>query len=366
MLAARLHEFGGSMKLEQVPIPEPGRGDVLIKVKACGVVPNFNNVLAKWKSWFPYDPLPKLPASFGLDVAGIIEKGQDLVQNFRPGDRVYVDAFRRCGTCRACRSGHYLDCQNGAYQGYFGLGPGAPKLYEAYPNGGLAEYELAPAYALVKLPDKVTFEQAARFGYLGTAYGAYRKVNLGSGDTLLINGISGTLGLSACLIALAMGVPRILGTARNVERLAKVKALAPERISVLPLGSKKINDWARELTNGDGVDVFVDCNGAGAAPSTIMDGIYALRRGGKAVNIGGMGEPVPMDVHWMMDNGIDFFSSVWYYQEGAAEMAAMAQAGTLDLSVFKHKIFPLSQVNKLCDTMQDRDGGFTNFVVVPD
>jgi D-arabinose 1-dehydrogenase-like Zn-dependent alcohol dehydrogenase len=365
MLAARLHELGAAMRLEQLPVPEPGDGDVLVEIKACGIVPNLRNVLRMWSSWFPYDPLPKLPAIFGLDAAGVIARLGDHVQNFRPGDRVYVNPFRHCGCCRSCRSGQYLDCQNGIFQGYFGFGPEAQKLFDKYPYGGLAEFQTAPAYSLVKLPDQVTFEQAARFGYLGTAYGAYRKANLGPGDTLLINGISGTLGLGAALIALAMGVPRILGTARDAQRLAKVKALAPDRIEVLALGSRKIADWARELTDGLGVDVFIDCLGPGSPPETMVEAIYAVRRGGKVLNVGGMGEIVPMDVHWMMDKQISFIGSCWFNTAEAEDMAAMARAGTLDLSVFEHKCFPLSQINDALDGIQNRNGGFTNFVMIP-
>src|ERR1700678_2888254 len=83
MLAARLHKFGEPMRLERVPVPEPRPTDVLIAVKACGVVPNLNNVLTHWQGWFPELPLPELPAIFGLDVAGEVAAVGDLVQNFR-------------------------------------------------------------------------------------------------------------------------------------------------------------------------------------------------------------------------------------------------------------------------------------------
>ena len=117
--------------------------------------------------------------------------------------------------------------------GYFAFGPDGQKLFDAYPYGGLAEYLTAPQRNLVKLPDSVTFEQGARFGYLGTAFSALRKAGAGPGRTVLIDGISGTLGLGACLIALGLGVTRILGTGRNADLLNDVKAIAPDRIDVL-------------------------------------------------------------------------------------------------------------------------------------
>ena len=68
---------------------------------------------------------------------------------------------RRCGGCRACRKGDLINCTHYAFRGYFGFSQNALKLYANYPGGGLAEYMTAPQYALVKLPDNVTFEQAA-------------------------------------------------------------------------------------------------------------------------------------------------------------------------------------------------------------
>ena len=104
MLAAKLHKIGEPMRLEQVPVPTPRPTDVLVAVKACGVVPNLINVLTHWQTWFPELPLPKLPAIFGLDVAGVIASVGDQVQNFRKGDRVYVTPGLFCGSCPACRA----------------------------------------------------------------------------------------------------------------------------------------------------------------------------------------------------------------------------------------------------------------------
>ena len=110
---------------------------------------------------------------------------------------------------------------------------------KAYPYGGLCQYITAPADALVKLPDNVSFEGAARFGYLGTAYAAMKKLSVGPGQTFLVNGISGMLGLNAAMIALAMGATKILGTGRNVALLNRVKALAPQRIEVFAADDTK-------------------------------------------------------------------------------------------------------------------------------
>jgi threonine dehydrogenase-like Zn-dependent dehydrogenase len=366
MLAARLYEAGEPMKLERVPVPEPGPTDVLVAVKACGVVPNLINVLTHWQSWFPELPLPKLPATFGLDVAGEIAAIGAQVQNFRKGDRVYVNPGLFCGSCPACRADDTMNCANYTFSGYFGFGPDSQKQFDAYPYGGMCEYMVAPQHNLVPISERVSYEQAARFGYIGTAYAALRKANAGPGKTIFINGLTGTLGLGATLTALGRGVTRILGTARDRKRLARVKALAPHRIEVLAQDEgRAVAEWAHSLTGGHGVDAVIDCLGPGTSGKFLMDAIYALRRGGKAINIGGVGEKTLMDIHWMMDNQIEFIGSNWFTVADGEALSAMAQAGTLDLTVFEHVRIPLIEVNRALDGSQFRDGGFTNVVIIP-
>ena len=225
---------------------------------------------------------------------------------------------------------------------------------------------IAPQHNLVALPKNVSYEEAARFGYIGTAYAALRKAGAGPGKTIFINGLTGTLGLGATLTALGRGVTRILGTARDRKRLARVKALAPDRIETLAEDEgKSAADWARSFTGGHGVDAVIDCLGPGTSGTLLMNAIYALRRGGKAINIGGVGEKTVMDIHWMMDNQIEFIGSNSFNIADGEALAAMAAAGTLDLSVFQHVRVPLAEVNRALDGSQFRDGGFTNLVIVP-
>lgn len=365
MIAARMHENGGPMTLDEVPVPEVRPTDVLVKVEACGMVPNLGNVLAHWKSWFPHLPLPDFPATFGLDPAGVVAEVGSQVLEIQPGERVYVNPGRACGSCRSCLAGEMINCPNYTFQGYFGFGPKAQRSYDAYPFGGFAEYVTAPQYALVRLPGNVSFEQAARFGYLGTGYAALQKAGAGPGTTLVVNGASGTLGLGVVLNALALGVARIFGTGRNAALLERVKAIAPERIEVLALGERSIGEWARELTGGWGVDATIDALGPGAPMETMTDSWGALRRGGRAVDVGAVAGEVPLDVHWFMDNQLQFIGSNWFTPRQGQEMADLAGAGILDLSVFEHHRYPLAEVNEAISGLAERNGGFSNYVVVP-
>jgi threonine dehydrogenase-like Zn-dependent dehydrogenase len=364
MLAARMHDVSAPMVLERVPLPAPGPTDVRVQVKACNIVPNLANVLENWTTWFPQNPLPTLPAIFGLDPTGIVESvGADVLE-FAPGDRVYVNPGRYCGSCRACRSNDSMNCRNFAFSGYFGLTPSAIKLLDRYPYGGLAEYMIAPQYSLVKIPDNVSFATAARFGYLGTGYAALRKAKVGSDTTVLINGISGTLGLGVALFALAMGAPTILGTGRNRDLLKKVEALAPGRIRTHSTLDGPIDAWVKQVL-GDGTDAYIDALGPGADHSAFVQGLRSLRRGGVAVNIGATAGDVPVDVHHIMDQNLRLIGSCWFSAGEGQAMADMAAAGTVDLSVLENVSFPLEQINEAISGIADRNGGFSNFVINP-
>lgn len=366
MKAARMHAVGSALKIEDLPVPKPGSTDVLVRVRSCGIVPNLGNVLANWTTWYPDMPLPPLPAIFGLDPAGEIAATGDLVHNLKPGDRVYVNPLRTCGSCRHCRRGDNRSCRHSAFQGYFGFSKHALQTFGDYDTAGLGEYMVAPASAIVTLPDSMSFDHAARLGYMGTSYSALIKSRIGVSDTLLVNGISGTLGIGCALFGLAIGVRKILGTGRNKELLASIKALAPHRIEVHSIEDGPLDTWARSHTeNGEGVDAFIDCNGPGAAHETFLQGMRALRRGGTAVDIGAVTGDIPMDVHFMLDHNQSFIGSQWFTTQEGQEMADMVGSGVVDFSCLETQATPLSDVNHAISGISQRNGGFSNFVIHP-
>lgn len=367
MKAARLHEFSAPLRIEQLPIPQPGDNDVQVRVHACGIVPNLANILANLTKWFPALVMPPLPAVYGLDPAGEVTAVGSHVHAWKTGDRVYVNPGRICGGCRACRNNDSINCEAFALGGYLGSSARSLGLFANYPYGGLCEYMVAPQYALVKLPDNVTYNQGARLGYLGTMYSAMRKGEVGPGSSVLVNGISGTLGIGGALLGLAMGATRIFGTARNRELLDRVKALCPGRIEVFSTagGGESIDSWVKSRTGGRGVDVFIDALGPGAPHEPLQQGMRALKRGGRGYNIGAVGGLVGMDLHNMMDNGQAMEGSCWFTAGEGQDLADMAEAGTLDLSVFEHVACPLDRVNEAISGMAGRNGGFSNFVINP-
>src|SRR4051812_21835075 len=262
MRAARMHVRGEPLTIDQVEVPTPRPTDVLVEVKACGIVPNLGNVLTHFVDWFPHTSLPPLPAIFGLDPTGVVVAKGEQVHGIDIGQRVYVNPARYCGGCRYCRMGRTTSCRLYAFNGYFGFSPESRQMFEDYPYGGLGEYMTAPQYSLVTLPDNVSHEEAARWGYLGTGYRALRRAGVSPADVVLVNGITGTLGLGVALFALALGARKILGTGRDRNLLDRVRAIAPGRIQVHSLGDEvTTGDWARSLTGGEGADIVIDALG---------------------------------------------------------------------------------------------------------
>ncbi|WP_342660264.1 alcohol dehydrogenase catalytic domain-containing protein [Rhodococcus ruber] len=364
MRAARYHRVGDPFQIDVVETPRPRPTDVLVQVKACGLVPNTINSLNPP----PMVQAPALPAIYGLDPAGVVVEVGSLVYGFEVGDRVYVNPLRYCGSCPHCRKGNVLACDYATLNGYFGTGPKSARMLRDYPHGGYAEYLAAPHYSLVKLPDQVSFETAARWGYLGTAYSGLRRAGVDMSTTVLINGVSGTLGLGATLFALALGAPMILGVGRDAERLERVKALAPDRIHVhATTDSRSIEDWVRKMTDGIGADVVIDALPAGTPVAVFSAAAAALARGGTHVNIGGILEDVMMSPPRIMTSNQTYMGSFWFTTAEGQEMADLAASGTVDLGVLEHEIYGLEDINTAMTTLAagERDGGFSNFVISP-
>src|SRR5699024_8167274 len=194
----------------------------------------------------PFLPLPELPAVFGMDTAGTISEVGPRIRNLKVGDRVYLNPGRYSEDSWASRVGDPLSDPAYTFQGYFGFGPGSKEIHKDYPQGGLCEFVKAPASGVIVIPDNVPFDHASRFGYIGTAYSGLRKGDVRSGTHLLIHGVTGTLGLSAVLLALAMGATKIFGVARNKELMERIRQIAPERIFMKAYGEGDVGDWVRE------------------------------------------------------------------------------------------------------------------------
>ncbi len=230
--------FGGPevLRIEEVPTPEPGAEEVLLRVGACGV--SYHDVVERNGT---YRADMKLPVVLGYEIAGTVERVGARVTSVKPGDRVCCKVFHSCGRCRFCRNGMETAC---------------PERRAVH--GGYAEYVVVPDEVLVELPDALDFATGCMLGpTVGVALNAVRDTaHVQLGDTVLISGASGGLGLPSIELAKAAGATVIALT----RSTAKVQALRKAGADHVVVGGDG-RDFSSEvmvLTDGAGVDVVID------------------------------------------------------------------------------------------------------------
>lgn len=242
MKAIRVAQFGGPevMKLEDVAALRPAADEVIVRVKAAGV----NPVDAYIRSG-TYAVKPALPYTPGWDAAGIVEAAGAAVTSVKAGDRVYV-----AGT------------SSGAY----------------------AEFTLSKASLVHPLPGAVTFEQGAAIGVpYATAYQAlFHRAHAAAGETVLVHGASGGVGIAAVQLARAAGL-RVIGTAGSEQGRKLVAAEGAHH--VLDHGTPSGLGPLNAITGGRGVDVIIEM----LANVNLARDLAVLARGGRVVVVGNRG-----------------------------------------------------------------------------
>jgi D-arabinose 1-dehydrogenase-like Zn-dependent alcohol dehydrogenase len=204
MKAVQVSKAGGNFEVVERQIPEPGRGQVRIKVEACGIC--HSDALVKEGHW-PGLQYPRVP---GHEIAGRVDAVGADVTNWKPGQRVGVGWHGgHCFTCEACRRGHFVLCQN-------------EKITAISHDGGYAEYMISPAEAVAAIPDDLAAADAAPLLCAGiTVFNALRHAGARPGDLVAVQGIGG-LGHLGIQYARQMGFRTVaIGRGQDKEPLAR-------------------------------------------------------------------------------------------------------------------------------------------------
>lgn len=262
MKAMVLREFNQPLKLEEVEIPRIGADELLIRVRACGVCASNVKYM---KGDYGYITPPHI---LGHEPAGeVADVGAD-VKGFAIKDRVCVYIFIACRECLYCNLGQENNCLRSRR-----IGMELPGAY--------AEYVKAPARNVFKIPDHISYEEAAVIpDAVNSPFHALKeKAKVKMGEDIAIIGIGG-LGIHAVQIAKLAGakVIAIVNSSRKLE-LAREHG-ADELIDVR---KEHIVERIRSITDGKGVDSFVDLVGS---PESVHAGLHGLRKGGRLVLIG--------------------------------------------------------------------------------
>lgn len=291
----RVHHYGGAEQLrwEQTPMPQPGRGEVLIRQTAVGL--NYIDVYHRTGFY----PVPELPFTPGIEAAGVVEAVGEGVELYAPGDRVAY-----------CK--------------------GAPGAY--------AQFRVIGQENVIKLPDHIQDAQAAAVLLKGqTAHMLLRRTfPVGPGMTVLIQAAAGGVGVLLCQWAKALGAT-VIGTVGSEE---KAKFASENGCGYPILYTKEnVKERVREITGGTGCNVVYDSVGA----ATFDGSINSLVPFGLLVSFGQSSGPVPpVDVKQLMDKGSLFLTrpTLLHYKRqyeeyvtGAAELFELIKQGRIKVHV---------------------------------
>lgn len=331
MKAVQIVEIGQPLEEREIPVPELGDRDVLVRVKAAGICHSDAHYRAGNS---PVGPLPITP---GHEVAGVVEEMGDQVTNVRVGDRVCLHYLVTCGDCPYCALGSEQFCVEGSMIG-------------KHRDGGYAEYIAVPVRSAVHLPEEIPFEEGAiMMCSSATSFHALRKSRLTAGETVGVFGVGG-LGMSATQLADAMGALDVYAVDINATRLAMAAGF-----EAIPINASEVDpvEKIRDLTDGRGVDVALELIGL---PLTMRQAIQSLAVFGRAVMVGIASDPLEIDTYGdLLSREAEVIGAADHLLQELPLLIEYARRGVLDLSGVITATVPLDAdaVNEVLDQLEE-------------
>ena len=343
MRAARF--LAGERKLEvtDVPTPEPGPLEVLVKVEACGICLSDVHLI---DGSIP----PLLPeVTPGHESAGVVAATGERVPSWSEGERVALMGGRNCGRCSRCRSGRVDSCL-------------APELMGFHYNGSWAEYVTVPYYTLTPIPDGVPPERAAILAdAVATPFAALAETaKLQPGETVGLWGIGG-LGTHAVQLARLMGAGLVVAV--DPLASARERALAVGADVALDPTQQDVEAEIRKLTDDMRLNIAVDLVGANAV---LKQCVACLARGGRAVMVGLSLDPIELGPGILL--GVQHQSilgHLGYQKKHLDELVTLLANDRLDLSGSISDVIPLEDVVDGVDRLASKRGDPVRIVVTP-
>lgn len=290
MKAAVLHAVH-DVRMEEVPVPEPGPGEVLIQVMAVGVCGSDVHYYQHGRIG-PY--IVRKPLILGHECSGIVVARGEGANRFNIGDRVAVEPGVTCGKCEYCKRGRYNLC------------PDVQFLATPPVDGAFVQYIRHREDFVYPIPAHVSFEEAALIEPFSVGIHALNRAGFKPGQSVAIVGL-GPVGLMAVAAAKAYGAGRIVGCELEPVRLAAAEKLGAT--DTVEAGRDGVAEDIRRLTGG-GADVVIETAGH---PVALQTALQSVRRGGKLSIVGLPPEPMAkFDVPFICDNEIDIYGIFRY------------------------------------------------------
>jgi D-arabinose 1-dehydrogenase-like Zn-dependent alcohol dehydrogenase len=343
MRAERFYADTKRVALEDVPIPEPGPGEVLVKVAFCGIC---HSDLSLINGTFPAQQPVVIQ---GHEASGTIAKLGPEVTGWAEGDRVVVAAGRPCQRCANCRRGDVVNCLRIQLMAF------------AY-DGAWAEYTLAQAAGLTRVPDNVPLEQAAILAdAVSTPFGAVvRTGKVAVGESV---GVWGVGGVGTHIVQLARLVGAVPIIAVDINPAVLERALAVGADYAFDSRDEALKDKVAEITGGRLLDVAFDAVGLKA---TFEQGLDCLTPGGRLVGVGMSAEAPtigPTSLFGLTRKQV--LGHLGYQNADIETLAKLVSAGRLDLSRSISEIVALEDLPHGIEKLERQEGDPIRILVRP-
>lgn len=328
------------MRLEDVPDPAPMTGDVLLRVRACGL----NHLDVDCRAGVSRLPLV-LPHTLGREIAGEVVALAPGVDSVLVGDRVLAHIAPACGRCGACLAGRDNLCQT-------------PNLPGIHRPGGYAELAVVSAWGIEAIPPQLSFQEAATVPIaFGTAWHMLiTRGRLRAGETVLIQAAGSTIGSAAIQVARLAGA-RIIATAGSDGKLSKAKALGVHE--TINYREEDLVAAVRKHTDGRGVDLVFEHIGG----EVFTKSLACLVPGGRMAVCGAhAGEVVPLDIIEFFRREIDLLGSFRATSAELRQVFSLVVESRLRPVI--HAAFPLAEAAEAHRVMERREH-FGKLLLVP-
>lgn len=341
MRAAIFHENGGPevVRIESVPKPRPGPGQLLVQVRAAAL-----NHLDLWvRRGIPIETT--MPHVGGSDVAGTVAEVGEGVDGGRVGERVVINPSLWCGRCRECARGEHSMCERFRIMG-------------EHTDGGFTEFLAVDADHAYALPGDLSFEEAAALpiSYQTAWRALVSRARLRPGEDVLVIGASGGTAIAAVQIALLMGA-RVFAVTSGADNVLRLRGLGAHVVY-----DRLETDWAKALyadTGKRGVDAVVENVGG----PTWAGSVRSLARGGRLVTYGGTaGARVELDVRSVFWKQIEVIGSTMASRSEFEDMLRVVFAGRIRPVI--DRVMPLDEARAAHERLE-AGGQFGKIVLVP-
>ncbi|WP_324788375.1 zinc-binding dehydrogenase [Streptomyces sp. H51] len=342
MRAARFCRADGRLRVAEVPVPQPGPSDVLVRVEACGICLSDVHMIDGTLDC----PLEEVTP--GHEPAGTIARVGAEVPYWQPGRRVVIAPGRACGSCRHC----------GDVQGCL-----APQTMGQNWDGAWAQYVVTPFQTLVEVPDGVPIEQAAICAdAVATPFsGIVERGGLRPGERAGVWGVGG-LGVHAVQIARLAGASLVVA----VDPLdsARRRALEAGADHAFDPTATDVPEQVRRLTDGEGLDLTAELSGAGSA---LAQAVSCLGRYGRAVMIGMSPQPIHLTENTILFGYFNHsvLGHDGYTRRHLTQLMRLLAAGRLDLSRSVSEVLPLEEITRGVERLRTKAGDPVRLVVRP-